>query len=222
METNQNAKKKRNLMIILITLATTVIFLLGGATYMGIKLAEHKQEEQRKLEQDHALYKRGFRLLEEQIATYIKEHYEGVSKIEFSPIFEDGRDGSSMFNLEVVPIITDNYGHKASLGTQIGKRIYSSFQLGDEIDLDFSVLDDSEMITLINLDTGEEFDVSKEDHLPEKAKLSSNAKSDRNILALVQDGQLEGVFKSDKGSPEAKITYNLEIKEGVRDNGPNR
>ena len=39
------------------------------------------------------LYKRGFRLLEEQLATYIKEHYSGVSKIEFSPIFIQGGDG---------------------------------------------------------------------------------------------------------------------------------
>ncbi len=33
------------------------------------------------------LYKRGFRLLEEQIGTYIKDHYTGIEKIEFSPIY---------------------------------------------------------------------------------------------------------------------------------------
>ena len=33
------------------------------------------------------LYQRGFRLLEEQIGTYIKEKYSGIEKIEFSPIY---------------------------------------------------------------------------------------------------------------------------------------
>ena len=30
------------------------------------------------------LYRHGFQLYEEQIATYLKEHYSGISKIEFS------------------------------------------------------------------------------------------------------------------------------------------
>lgn len=55
------------------------------------------------------LYKRGFRLLEEQLATYIKEHYSGVSKIEFSPIFVQGGDGQTMFDANIVPVIYDNH-----------------------------------------------------------------------------------------------------------------
>ena len=45
------------------------------------------------------LYQRGFRLLEEQLGTYIKEHYSGVEKIEFSPIYitEEGSTFSNAY-----------------------------------------------------------------------------------------------------------------------------
>ena len=39
------------------------------------------------------LYQRGFRLLEEQYGTYFKEHYKGIEKIEFSPIYITGDNG---------------------------------------------------------------------------------------------------------------------------------
>ena len=65
------------------------------------------------------LYKRGFRLLEEQLATYIKEHYSGVSKIEFSPIFVQGGDGQSMFRANIVPVVYDLQGNKAYLGKKL-------------------------------------------------------------------------------------------------------
>ena len=172
----------------------------------------NKFEKQQELDKEHALYKHGFRLLEEQLAIYIKEHYEGVSKIEFSPIYEDG---DSMLTVEVVPIITDNHGHKAMLGTKIGRDYYTSYGLGDEIDLDFDRGDDSEIIILKDLDTHEEFNLSKEEHLPENAKLESNSKLDENILALLEDNQLQDVKKSGEGSPKAAISYNLEIKKGT-------
>ena len=172
----------------------------------------NKFEKQQELDKEHALYKHGFRLLEEQLAIYIKEHYEGVSKIEFSPIYEDG---DSMLTVEVVPIITDNHGHKAMLGTKIGRDYYTSYGLGDEIDLDFNRGDDSGIIILKDLDTHKEFNLSKEEHLPENAKLESNSKLDENILALVKDNQLKDVKKSENGSPKATISYNLEIKKGT-------
>ena len=70
---------KRNIVVVLFI--TLVSAILGRSIYLG-----HKQEQQKQIAKEHALYKHGFRLLEEQLATYIKEHYEGVSKIEFSPI----------------------------------------------------------------------------------------------------------------------------------------
>ena len=198
-----NLSKRKIIIVSFIALIT----ILGGLTYLG-----HKQEQQKQIAKEHALYKHGFRLLEEQLATYIKEHYEGVSKIEFSPIYEDG---DSMLTVEVVPIISDNHGHKAMLGTKIGRDFYTSYGLGDEIDLDFDRGDDSEIIILKDLDTHKEFNLSGKEHLPKNAKLESNSKLDENILALVKDNQLKDVKKSDNGSPKAKIGYNLEIKKGT-------
>ena len=197
---------KRNIVVSLIALIT----ILGGLTYLG-----HKQEQQKQIAKEYALYKHGFRLLEEQLAVYIKEHYEGVSKIEFSPIYEDGGDGYSMHTVRVVPIISDNHGHKAMLGTQIGRITYGSYGLGGELYLDFDRVDDSEIIILKDLDTQKELDLSSEEHLPEKAKLESNSAIEENILALVEDNQLQDVKKSGEGSPKAKISYNLEIKKGT-------
>ena len=194
-----NLSKRKIIIVSFIALIT----ILGGLTYLG-----HKQEQQKQIDKEHALYKHGFRLLEEQLATYIKEHYEGVSKIEFSPIYEDG---DSMLTVEVVPIISDNHGHKAMLGTKIGRDFYTSYG----IDLDFDRGDDSEIIILKDLDTHKEFNLSGKEHLPKNAKLESNSKLDENILALVEDNQLKDVKKSDNGSPKAKIGYNLEIKKGT-------
>ena len=100
-------KKSRKLLwgILGITFA---IFLSLGAVG-GIKYMDYQKEKQEQTAREHKLYKRGFRLLEEQIAIYTKKHYEGVSKIEFSPIFEDGGD-YSMYTLNMVPVIYDNYG----------------------------------------------------------------------------------------------------------------
>ena len=50
---------KRNIVVSLIALIT----ILGGLTYLG-----HKQEQQKQIAKEYALYKHGFRLLEEQLA----------------------------------------------------------------------------------------------------------------------------------------------------------
>ena len=64
--------------------------------------------------QEQRLYKHGFRLLEEQIAVYIKETYSGVSKVEFTDIYKYGSSG-----LYVYPIITDNHGNRTLLNDSI-------------------------------------------------------------------------------------------------------
>ncbi len=61
------------------------------------------------------LYRHGFQLYEEQIATYLKEHYSGISKIEFSPIFISGGGGESFVNARIVPVVYDTYGNKLYL-----------------------------------------------------------------------------------------------------------
>ena len=125
------------------------------------------------------LYKRGFRLLEEQLATYIKEHYSGVSKIEFSPIFVQGGDGQTMFDANIVPVI-NGFDEEVI-----------------EIDVD-----------------GKFLDITNYKSLPQKAKLTINPSMDKNIEALVNAGQLKDVVKSEKGSLEAEVAYNTEIKKG--------
>lgn len=193
---------KRNIVVLLIAV---VIAILGGSIYMG-----DKKDQQKQIAKEHALYKHGFRLLEEQLATYIKEHYEGVSKIEFSPIYEDGGDGYSMHTLNIVPVIYDKSGKRVVMK----RKMNESFGIGQGLSLDFSGADESEIIELDNYDNDKVIDVSNYKHLPDKAKLESYQILDELIEYLVQSGQLKDIKKSDKGSPEASVKYNLEIKNG--------
>ena len=157
------------------------------------------------------LYKRGFRLLEEQLATYIKEHYSGVSKIEFSPIFVQGGDGQSMFRANIVPVIYDLQGNKAYLGKKIGEKSYSHYGSFWDVRLDFNGLDEE----IIELKVGDDFiDISKSKKLPVEAKLSTKPKMNENIEALVKASQLKNVVKSEIGSPDAEVVYNTEIRKG--------
>ena len=155
------------------------------------------------------LYKRGFRLLEEQLATYIKEHYSGVSKIEFSPIFVQGGDGQTMFDANIVPVIYDNHGNKAYLGRKVGEHGYASYGLLGDLRLDFNGFD--EEVIEINVD-GKFLDITNYKSLPPKAKLTINPSMDENIVALVNAGHLNDVVKSEKGSLKAEVTFNTEIR----------
>ena len=157
------------------------------------------------------LYKRGFRLLEEQIGTYIKDHYTGIEKIEFSPIYVT-EEGSTFSNAYVRPTIYDKYGNKATLGDQIDKFIPLSYGLISDIVLDFDG-GGNEVIELLD-SNGKPVDVSNEEHLPKRAILTEASSTDENIELLVEDGQLIGVVKDDKGSPGAEIVYNTELHKG--------
>ena len=157
------------------------------------------------------LYKRGFRLLEEQIGTYIKEHYTGIEKIEFSPIYVTD-EGSTFSNAYVRPTIYDKYGNKATLGTTIKKYTPSSYGLITHIFLDFDG-SGNDIIELMDSE-GNDIDVSNSKHLPDEAKLSRAKGTDLNIELLVEDGQLRDVVKDKKGSPRAKIIYNINLNKG--------
>ena len=157
------------------------------------------------------LYKRGFRLLEEQLATYIKDHYSGVSKIEFSPIFVQGGDGQTMFDANIVPVIYDNHGNKAYLGRKVGKHGYASYGLLGDLRLDFNGFD----VEVIEIDVDGNFlDITNYQSLPPTAKLTIYPSMDENIEALVNAGHLKDVVKSEKGSQKAEILYNTEIMKG--------
>ena len=199
--------KKTKLAIIAV-----LIILVSGGGYCMTKWIEHQNSPYNVSDvlddKGVKLYKRGFRLLEEQLATYIKEHYSGVSKIEFSPIFVQGGDGQSMFRANIVPVIYDLQGNKAYLGKKIGEKSYSHY---GSVRLDFNGFDEE----IIELRVGDDFiDIAGNKKLPEEVKLSSNPKMDENIEALVKDGQLKDVVKSEEGSPSAEVIYNTEIKKG--------
>ncbi|KXT67142.1 hypothetical protein STRDD04_00218 [Streptococcus sp. DD04] len=158
------------------------------------------------------LYKRGFRLLEEQLATYIKEHYSGVSKIEFSPIFVQGGDGQAMFSANIVFSIYDKNQNKAYVGGTIGDITYPTYDNVWDVRMDFNGWDEE----IIELRTSDKklIDVSDFQHLPPEAKLKVSDKVDENLEALIQDKQIEGIKKDAKGSADSDVVYNDEIKKG--------
>ena len=190
------------------------ILLAASMLYLNKKMEEQKDPYNVSTVLDDKgvkLYKRGFRLLEEQLATYIKEHYSGVSKIEFSPIFVQGGNGQTMFDANIVPVIYDNHGNKAYLGRKVGKHGYASYGLLGDLRLDFNGFD--EEVIEIDVD-GKFLAITNYKSLPPKAKLTINPSMDENIVALVNAGHLKDVVKSEKGSLKAEVDYNTDIRKG--------
>lgn len=183
-----------------------LIFILSGSYFVYNKLTKPNLGPK-----TTKLYKHGFLLLEEQIGTYIKEHYTGIEKIEFSPIYVT-EEGSTFSNAYVRPTIYDKYGNRATLGDKIKKFIPLSYGLISDIVLDFDG-GGNEVIELLD-SNGKPVDVSNEEHLPKRAILTEASSTDENIELLVEDGQLIGVVKDDKGSPGAEIVYNTELHKG--------
>mgnify|MGYP001790223176 FL=1 len=188
-----------------ILIMITVLVMLGsGGIYIYNKLTKPNFSPK-----TTKLYQRGFRFLEEQIGTYIKEKYSGIEKIEFSPIYVTGDEDSSMLNAYVRPTIYDKYGNKATLGTQIKKYVPNSFGIEADLVLDFD-WSGNEVIELLDSEDNS-IDVSNAKELPEEAKLTDAKSIDINIQMLVEDGQLKDVIKDEKGSPEAEIIYNVKL-----------
>ena len=183
-----------------------LIFILSGSYFVYNKLTKPNLGPK-----TTKLYKHGFLLLEEQIGTYIKEHYTGIEKIEFSPIYVT-EEGSTFSNAYVRPTIYDKYGNKATLGDKIKKFIPLSYGFISDIVLDLDG-GGNEVIELLD-SNGKPVDVSNEEHLPKRAILTEASSTDENIELLVEDGQLIGVVKDDKGSPGAEIVYNTELHKG--------
>ena len=187
-----------------ILIMITVLVMLGsGGIYIYNKVTKPNLGPK-----TTKLYQRGFRLLEEQLGTYIKEHYSGVEKIEFSPIYIT-EEGSTFSNAYVRPTIYDKYGNKATLGTTIKNYTPNSYGLVTHIFLDFDGAG-NDVIELMD-SHGNEIDVSNAKHLPDEAKLTRAKGTDLNIELLVEDGQLKDVVKDGKGIPEAEIIYNVKL-----------
>ena len=199
---------------IIFTLAVLILLIPGGI--FGVrKWIEHQNSPYNVSDvlddKGVKLYKRGFRLLEEQLATYIKEHYSGVSKIEFSPIFVQGGDGQSMFRATIVPVIYDNHGNEAYLGGSVGEEDFGRFTSSGSIQLNFDGHDNE--IIEIKLDDGY-LNISNSEKLPEKAKLSTSKRIDNNISALIKAGHIKDIEKNENGSPNAKVKFNTQIRKG--------
>ena len=188
---------------ILTTLAL-ILVLVSGGIFVYNKLTKPNFSPK-----TTKLYQHGFRFLEEQIGTYIKEHYKGIEKIEFSPIYVIGDNGGSMLNAYVRPTIYDKYGNKATLGTTIKNYTPNSYGLDTHIILNFDG-GGNEAIDLKD-SNGNNIDVSNAKHLPDEAKLTKARSTDENISLLVEDSQLKDVVKDEKGSPEAQIIYNVKL-----------
>ena len=185
------------------TTLTLILVLASGGIFVYNKITKPNLSPK-----TAKLYQHGFRLLEEQLGTYIKEHYSGVEKIEFSPIYIT-EEGSTFSNAYVRPTIYDKYGNKATLGTTIENYTPNSYGLVTHIFLDFDGSGNN-VIELMDSE-GNDIDVSNAKHLPDEAKLTKARSTDENISLLVEDSQLKDVVKDEKGSPEAQIIYNVKL-----------
>ena len=197
-------EKQKRIIKIAIGFFTGLALILGAYTYISHKIAT---------ERNHKLIQHSFKLLEEQIATYIKENYSGVSKIEFSPIFVDGGDGFSMFTANVVPVVYDTEGNRAVLGSSgTVEGPYSNF--GHLSGVNFQYIGYDEYYIELLVEPEKYVDVSTYDHLPDDAKIIYRTGLDDNFVALVEEGYLKNVTKDKIGSSNVQITYNLEIVKG--------
>lgn len=184
---------------ILFSLIAFVVLVIGGKFYMDRMKVDN-------------LYRHGFQLYEEQIATYLKEHYSGISKIEFSPIFKSGGSGEGFVYARIVPVVYDTYGNKVYLRNDgVLKMGVADYEMTAGIDLDFNVNDGSEIIYLRN-DQKESISVESYQNLPDELKLNKDEITDEVMEAFSREGHLKGVEKNSQGSPEAEIVYNLEIR----------
>ena len=184
---------------ILFSLIVFVVLVIGGKFYMDRMKVDN-------------LYRHGYQLFEEQIATYLKEHYSGISKIEFSPIFKSGGSGEGFVYARIVPVVYDTYGNKVYLRNDgVLKMGVADYEMTAGIDLDFNVNDGSEIIYLRN-DQKESISVESYQNLPDELKLNKDEITDEVMEAFSREGYLKGVEKNDQGSPQAEIVYNLEIR----------
>ena len=187
-----------------IIIVLTILFIvISGGIYIYNKLTKPNLGSK-----TAKLYQHGFRLLEEQLGTYIKEHYSGVEKIEFSPIYVT-EEGSTFSNVYIRPTIYDKHGNKATLGTKVNNVYPSSFGIVSHIILNFDG-GGNEAIDLKD-SNGNNIDVSNAQHLPDEAKLTRAKGIDLNIELLVEESQLKDVVKDEKGSSEAEIIYNIKL-----------
>ena len=191
------------------TLLTLILVLVTGGIFVYNKMTKPNFSSK-----TDKLYQRGFRFLEEQIGTYIKEHYKGIEKIEFSPIYVTGDDGSSMLNAEIVPIVYDSHGNKAKFGGSYKNFQHPAYGIIGSLRLDFDY--SSEESIELKTDSGEFVSVAFGKTLPRQAHRTFIDSIDENFQTLIEEEKIKNVKKSGVGSPNAAIIYNTELKKGSR------
>ena len=191
------------------TLLTLILVLVSGGIFVYNKMTKPNFSSK-----TAKLYQHGFQLLEEQIGTYIKEHYRGIEKIEFSPIYVTGDDGSSMLNAEIVPIVYDSHGNKAKFGGSYKNFQHPAYGIIGSLRLGFDY--SSEESIELKTDSGEFVSVSFGKPLPRQALRTFIDSIDENFQTLIEEEKVKNVKKSGVGSPNAAIIYNTELKKGSR------
>ena len=183
---------------VFLSLLCFILLVLGGKFYMDRMKVDN-------------LYRHGFQLYEEQIATYLKEHYSGISKIEFSPIFKSGGGGEGFVNARIVPVVYDTDGNKVYLRNDgLVKKVLVDYSMVFGTDLAFNYYEGSEIINLRD-DKRRRNSVIWGQPLPENLKWVNHETTDESMEAFSHEGYLKGVEKNDQGSPQVEISYNLEI-----------
>ncbi|MBZ2135368.1 hypothetical protein MK514_07915 [Streptococcus gordonii] len=191
------------------TLLTLILVLVTGGIFVYNKMTKPNFSSK-----TDKLYQRGFRFLEEQIGTYIKEHYKGIEKIEFSPIYVTGDDGSSMLNAEIVPIVYDSHGNKAKFGGSYKNFQHPAYGIIGSLRLGFDY--SSEESIELKTDSGEFVSVAFGKTLPRQAHRTFIDSIDENFQTLIEEEKIKNVKKSEVGSPNVEIIYNTELKKGSR------
>mgnify|MGYP003081926642 FL=1 len=193
----------------ILTILAFILVLISGGIFVYNKMTKPNFGPK-----TTKLYQHGFQLLEEQIGTYIKEHYKGIEKIEFSPIYVTGDDGSSMLNAEFVPIIYDSHGNKAKFGGSYKNFQHPAYGIIGSLRLDFDY--SSEESIELKTDSGEFVSVSFGKPLPRQALRTFIDSIDEIFQTLIEEEKIKNVKKSGVGSPNAAIIYNTELKKGSR------
>ena len=193
----------------ILTILAFILVLISGGIFVYNKMTKPNFGPK-----TTKLYQHGFQLLEEQIGTYIKEHYKGIEKIEFSPIYVTGDDGSSMLNAEIVPIIYDSHGNKAKFGGSYKNFQHPAYGIIGSLRLDFDY--SSEESIELKTDSGEFVSVSFGKPLPRQALRTFIDSIDEIFQTLIEEEKIKNVKKSGVGSPNAAIIYNTELKKGSR------
>ncbi|KXT72794.1 hypothetical protein SGODD07_00602 [Streptococcus gordonii] len=193
----------------ILTILALILVLISGGVFVYNKITKPNFSSK-----TTKLYQHGFQLLEEQIGTYIKGHYRGIEKIEFSPIYVTGDDGSSMLNAEIVPIVYDSHGNKAKFGGSYKNFQHPAYGIIGSLRLGFDY--SSEESIELKTDSGEFVSVSFGKPLPRQALRTFIDSIDENFQTLIEEEKVKNVKKSGVGSPNAAIIYNTELKKGSR------